>query len=72
MDCPEEKKSKDSTGKSSGGFAMMCVESPVEEDSEQRSAHHSEQPNLEVVGRKEFGSASRSTAGTNLVTTRLE
>ena len=42
MDCPE-KKSKDSSGGSSGGFAMMCVEggkSPVEEDLEQ--------PNLEV------------------------
>ena len=37
-----------STGGSTGGFAMMCVESPVEKDLEQWSAHHTEQPNLEV------------------------
>ena len=49
-ECPENK-SKDSSGGSSGGFAMMCFEvneSPVEEDSEQISAHHTEQLNLEV------------------------
>ena len=43
-DCPEEKKSKESSGGSSGGFAMMCVESPVEKE----STHHTEQLNLEA------------------------
>ena len=43
-DCPEEKKPKDSRGGSSGGFTMMCAESPVEEE----FTHHTEQLNLEV------------------------
>ena len=54
-DCPE-KKSKDSSGGSSGGFAMMCVEggkSPVEEDPEQPNSEvnleaGSEEQNLEL------------------------
>ena len=49
-ECPE-KKPKDSCGGSRGGFAMMCFktnESLVGGDSEQTSAHHTEQPNLEV------------------------
>ena len=43
-DCPQEKKSKDSSGGSGAGFPMMCVEvgeSPVEGEQEQ--------PNLEVT-----------------------
>ena len=48
-ECPE-KKPKGSSGRSSGGFAMMCFEvnySPVERDSDQTSVHHTEQPHLE-------------------------
>ena len=44
-ECPE-RNPKDSSGWSSGGFAMMCFEdndSPVEGDSDQTSAHHTEQ-----------------------------
>ena len=48
-ECPE-KKPKDSSGGSRGGFAIMCFEvcdSPVEGELEQTSAHHTEQPNSE-------------------------
>ena len=48
-ECPE-KMSKDSSGGSSGGFTMICFkinESSVEGDSEQISAHHTEQLNSE-------------------------
>ena len=44
-ECPE-KKAKDSSGGSRGGFGMMCFEvcdSPVEGELEQISAHHTEQ-----------------------------
>ena len=50
-DCPEEKKSKDSSGGSSGGFTMMCVEVsdlPVEGESQQTTAHHTKQLNSDV------------------------
>ena len=49
-ECPD-KKSKDSSGGSSGGFAMMFFkinQTPVEGDLEQISAQHTEQPNLKV------------------------
>ena len=62
-ECPE-KKPKDSSGGSSGGFAMMCFEvnhSPVEGDSDQTSAHHTEQPHSE----EKFGSSFRSSFGSS-------
>ena len=49
-DCTE-KKSKDSSGGSGGGFAMMCIEgvqSLVEEDPKSISDEDKEQKNLEV------------------------
>ena len=64
-DCPE-KKSKDSSVGSGGGFAMMCIDggqSLVEEDPELTVEEDKEQPNLELnleAGSEEMDSEQHS------------
>ena len=45
-DCPE-KKTKDSSGGSGGGFVIMCVEGGVEEDTEQLNLEATSEAGLE-------------------------